>query len=163
MARQKIVPGGELDAVTVDELTQLISALDRKDVVERVRAQSGAKTDATGFVVLEPYIVPQGMEFRLSRVVVEADGFSYATMFTNAAGSVTIQRGTDVATGKGQVEDGFNLSQGLPNTWTGGAGAAPRYVSGEKVSVVVVGGPASMNINARIQGDLMPERKNPSA
>lgn len=162
MARQKIVPGGEVDAVTSEEFAQLVRALDRRDVVERVRAQQGVTLDATGFGVIEAYTVPQGMEFRLGRVVVEADGFSYAALFTNAAGSVTIQRGADAA-GKGQVEDGYNLAAGLPNTWTAGSGSAPRYVSGEKVAIVLVGGPANTNVNARIQGDVMPERKNPSS
>lgn len=157
-----MIPGGEIDAVTSAELAQLVAALDRRDVVERVRAQQGARTDATGFAVIEVYTVPQGMEFRLARVVVEADGYTYAVQFTNAAGSVTIQRGADAA-GKGQVEDGFNLSQAIPNTWTGSSGSAIRYVSGEKVAIVIVGGPASTNVNVRIQGDVMPERKNPSA
>jgi hypothetical protein len=160
--KQKVIPGGEIDAVSGDEFQALVAALTRRDVVERVRAQENGKTDATGFLVLDVYFPPLGMEFRLSRVVVEADGFSYAVMFTNAAGSVTIQRnaGPD---GHGQIEDGYNLSQGLPNTWTAGSGSAPRYISGEKVTLVIIGGPANVNVNVRIQGDVMPERKNPSA
>ena len=162
MSKQQIVPGGTIDALTADELKQLIEALTRRDVVERVRAQSNGKTDGTGFVVVEVYTVDVGMEFRLSRVVVEADGFSFAGLFTNAAGSVTIQRGADAA-GKGQIEDGFNLAAGLPNVWTGSSGASPRYLNGEKVAIVLVGGPANTNVNVRIQGDLMPERRRPSA
>ncbi len=91
------------------------------------------------------------MEFRLCRVVVEADGFSYQALFTAAGGSVEIQRG-------GQREDGYNLSAGLPNVWTAGSGSAPHYKNGENVTVVVAGGPANTNVNVRIQGDQFPDR-----
>lgn len=156
MGKQKIVPGATLDIPTSDELAAVVRAEFRHEVRERVRAQAGAKTDANGAVTVSPYTVDTGMEFRLTRVLVEADGYSYAAMFTNAAGAVTIQRG-------GQVLDGYNLATGIPNAWTGGSADAPRYRNGEKVDVVVVGGPANTNVNVRIEGDLYPYRIHPSA
>jgi hypothetical protein len=150
--KKKLVPGEELDFLTPAEAAALLQSVFREEVQERVHAQSPATaTDNTGAVSLEVYTVPMGMEFRLARVIVEADGVTYAAMFVNAAGSVTIQRG-------GQVVDGFNLSAGIPNTWTSGKEAAPRYRNGEKVFIVVVGGPATRNMSARIEGDLFPDR-----
>lgn len=156
--RQKVVPGGEIefDALTHAEAMELAQAFFRKTVSERVRAQNGGKTDAAGAASIDVYTVPLGQEFRLCRVVVEADGFTFAALFTNAAGAVTIQRG-------GQMNDGFNLSAGLPNVWSAGSGASPRYVNGEKVTIVVVGGPANTNISVRIEGDQFPDHAPSSA
>jgi hypothetical protein len=151
VAKQKLIPGGELEVFTQEEATALLEGLFRREVRERVRAQATLKTDATGAATINVYTVDPGMEFRLCRVVIEADGFSFAQLFTNAAGSVTVQR-------EGQIQGGFNLAAGLPNTYTAGSADAPRYRNGEKVSVVLVGGPASTNINVRIEGDLYPYR-----
>lgn len=150
MAKQKVIPGGELEYLSADEARALMRAELRAVVSERVQNEQNGLADGTGAVSIEAYTVPVGMEFRLARVVIEADGFSYAAMFTNAAGSVTIRRG-------GVLLDGFNLSQGIPNTWTAGSGNAPRYRNGEKVTLVVVGGPANANIVARVEGDLFPD------
>ena len=145
------MPGGEIDAATSEEIAQLERALHNKVVSERVHAEDVALSDGTGAVKIIPYVVRLGMEFRLNRVTIEADGVTYAALFVNAAGSVTIQRG-------GQVLDGYNLSAGIPNTWTAGSGSAPRYRNGEEVQLVVVGGPANTKITARIEGDLFPDR-----
>jgi hypothetical protein len=150
VAKTKLVPGAELDVLTEAEAKALMKAELRGVVRERTQAENNGATDATGAVSIDAYQVPLGMEFRLGRIIIEADGFSYAVMFTNAAGSVTIRRG-------GVLLDGFNLSQGIPNTWTASSGNAPRFRNGEKVTLVVAGGPANTNLVARIEGDLLPD------
>jgi hypothetical protein len=151
VGKQKMIPGGEINALTPEEAKALLENIFNREVRERVRAQATLKTDATGAATINVYTVDPGMEFRLSRVVIEADGFSFAVPFTNAAGSATIQR-------EGQIQGGFNLAAGLPNTYTAGSADSPRYRNGEKVSVVLVGGPAATNVNVRIEGDLYPYR-----
>ncbi len=154
--RQKVVPGAELDVLTQEEMRALLKAELRTGVFERVVQAANGPLTAGGVGSIDAYTVPVGMEFRLCRVVVTADGFNYAAMFTNAAGGVTLLR-------DGQLVDGFNLSLGLPNVWTAGSGSAPRFRNGQKVTVAIVGGPASANVTVNLEGDLFPERVPASA
>lgn len=149
--KQKVVPGATIDAATPKEVAELVRALIRTDVYERVRESSTGNLDAAGDGSVDVYKVPVGMEFRLCRVIVLPAGYTYAAMFTNAAGGVTIERNGGV------IIDGFNLAAGLPNAWSAGSGAAPRYKNGEVVSIGFVGGPASTGVLVRIEGDQFPK------
>lgn len=149
--KQAVVPGGTIDAATTAEVAELVQALVRVDVYERVRESATGDLDANGDGVVQCYKVPVGMEFRLCRVLVTAAGYSYAAMFTNAAGGVTIERNGDV------IIDGYNLAAGIPNAWSAGSGAAPRYKNGEMVTVRFVGGPPDTGVLVRIEGDQFPK------
>lgn len=148
--KQRVVPGGEIDAVTGGEFRELAQVLLRKDTMERVRASEVGALDGDGNGSVDIYGPPLGMEFRLCRLIVEANGYTYAAMFTNAAGSVAIKRG-DVTV------DGYNLAAGIPNAWSAGPGSAPRYKNGERVTVAIVGGPADVSVTVSIEGDQFPK------
>lgn len=129
-----------------------------QDSSERVRAPAQTETDVNGNATIdEVYKVPVGMEFRLTRLLVAVDGKSYASMFTNANGSVEIRRNGDT------LIDGFNLSQGIPNSWSASGAAAPHFRNGERVTVVLTGGPASTGFSVKLEGDLYPRKADPQA
>jgi len=148
--KQRVVPGQEIDAATSGELHELAQVLLRKDTMERVRAAEVAPLDSDGNGTVDIYGPPLGMEFRLCRVIVEANGYTYAAMFTNATGSVAIKRGAVTV-------DGYNLAAGIPNAWSAGSGSAPRYKNGEQVTVEIVGGPPGVSVTVSIEGDQFPK------
>lgn len=163
MAKQKYQPGGTIDAVTSAELERalgrLVTALERREVRERVKdAASAATDDATGAAVIDVYQVPLGMEFRLTRLLIESNSSTFAAPFTNANGAALILR-------NGKVVDGVNLAApaGIPVSWTSGSAQAPRYRNGEKVSVQLIGGPVSSVVTVTLEGDLYPDRPAASA
>lgn len=153
----KLVAGQELDVLTEQELRtvldEFVEQFERQHS-ERVRAPQQQLTDANGLAVLSVYEVPVGMEFRLSRVVVTADGQTFAA--PGVAGvSIELRRNDR----NGPLLDGAKPAVGLPWVWTAGGSPSPHFRNGESVLVVVVGGPANTNVAAYVEGDLYPRRK----
>lgn len=162
--RVKIAPGAELDVLNKQELHEVLHevlAHFRSDESERVRPQENGLTDGTGAAAIVVYQVPIGMGFRLSRITVSADGFTFAAKFTNAAGAIELRRG-------GQLVDGVNLnpsaaagdqSVGIPWVETYSGSVRPAFQNGEQVAVNVVGGPPNTNVNVLLEGDLYPLKR----
>lgn len=71
MSRQKVVPGGELEILTADELVRMIK---RPEQVTRVRVPAALKVSAAGVVSGDVYKVPAGMEFDARRIVLTLTG-----------------------------------------------------------------------------------------
>lgn len=150
----KLVAGSEIDALTEDELRQVLHEFTERfetEHADRARPSLQVATDANGVAQIDVYTVPLGMDFRLNFVHVSLDGYSYASMYKSAAGRLSILR-------NGQELDGFNLAAGIPNTWAEGASSAPHFRNGETVTIRITGGPASTNLGVLIEGDLFPRR-----
>lgn len=162
----KLVAGSEVDLVSPEELRTVLDEVVekfRRSDSEHVRAELQAYTDGTGAVAIAAYQVPIGMKFRAARIVVSADGFSFAAKFTNAAGAVEVRRG-DV---NGQLVDGVNLnpsaaagdqSVGIPWVEAYSSDNRPEFKNGEVIVVKTIAGPPNTNVQVLVEGDLYPDR-----
>lgn len=153
----KLVAGSEVDLVSPEELRTVLDEFVeqfQRSHSERVRAAFQAQTDGGGNLALDAYEVPIGMEFRLSRVVVQADGFTFAA--PGVAGVALEIRRNGV---NGQLVDGQKPAVGLPWSWSSGGSPSPHYRNGETVTVHVLGGPVNVNVSVYVEGDLYPRRK----
>jgi len=153
----KLVAGSEVDLVSPEELREVLRefvATFERQHSERVRATLQNLSDAGGNIAIDAYEVPIGMEFRLSRVLLTADGLTFGA--PGVAGvSIEIRRnGKD-----GPLVDGAKPAVGLPWSWVAGGSPSPHFRNGETVTVRVVGGPANTNISVFVEGDLYPRRK----
>lgn len=158
--KQRLQPGGEIDLLTADEVRDLI-----EQAIEplrlhpaRVRAEADAPTDAAGALTLEVYKVPPGMTFVLTRLLVRADGFTFAVPFNGAGAMLQVLRNDVVIDGKSLVAaavtpDGLS---GLPALFTYGTDAGSFFSNGDAVAVRLTAGPLSTNVSARIEGRLSP-------
>lgn len=152
----KLVAGSEVDLVSPEELRLVLNEYVeqfRRQHSERVRATLQNISDGTGQVSIDAFEVPVGMEFRLSRVLVTADGFTFAAP-SPAGVSIEIRRNGS----QGPLVDGAKPAVGLPWPWVAGGSPSPHYRNGETVTVHVVGGPANVNISVYVEGDLYPRR-----
>jgi hypothetical protein len=148
--KQRLVAGGEIDALSVDEARALFDELAGKLATRTVRPAKDGRTDAAGALTLSVYTVPIGMELEVNRLLVTADGFTPAAPYLNAAGYLYVLRA-------GVVVDFLSLATGgLPALSTDGTGPAVRYRNGEDVGIALVSGPASTKVQAAIQGRLFP-------
>lgn len=150
MARQKIVPGAEIETLSADELRGVISEAFSGvgGAPETVMARANKLTDASGNLSLELYIVPAGQEFVLTRLVVEADGKTPASPFTGAGSYLQTLRNDEVV-------DFTSLAAGtlgLPAISTDGEDSAPVFRQGDRVIVRIVSGPATTNVVASMRG-----------
>lgn len=150
MAKQTITPGGSIDAVTGDELARLFDAFLRSQAPARpIRAMQEGKTDANGNVSIDAYEVPPGMEFELSRVVIQADGFTPGVPFAAAGASWGEVRRS------GTLIDWFTdqantVKLGLPNRLSWNQGANSRIRNGEVVQVVILNNPGGALANVGV-------------
>lgn len=150
--RQKVSPGGSIDAVTSGEFQELLQRLEllyAQQKRTKIAAPAEGPTDGTGAASITVYNPPIGMEFRLTRLTISCASHSFAVPFTNAAGSVEIRR-------NGYLVDGFNLGQGIPNVGTDGSSQAAYFRNGDILQVIVTGGPPSDTLTVLAEGDLFP-------
>jgi hypothetical protein len=145
--------GAELDVVSPEEAREIVKAAieqarEAGGVEEPIRAEEGGVTDAAGGVTLPVYVVPIGREFVLTRILVDADGFTPGAPFVAAAGFVDVLR-------SGERVDFKSLAAaagGLPTLSTDSKATGTRWRNGEAVEVRIVGGPANTTVRARVQG-----------
>lgn len=147
----KISPGQELEIVTPGELRGILGEIfpSRKGPQEQ-RPEEALKLDASGSGTVELYTVPVGMRFRLHWLTVDADDYTPAVPFTNAAGYGEILRG-------GRMRDFVNFSSasgGIPAVWSSSVGIP--YHESERVEFSIVGGPPSKVVVIRADGVLEP-------
>lgn len=132
-------------------LKQADSLFDRRVVIQT----ANGTTTGAGILDLLLYNVPQGFEFTITRVNVEAVGFSPAVPYTNAAGWIAVCRGDRFAVGS--ILDFLPnppVASGaiLPALFTDGANQAGIIRGGEKVSLHIETGPATTDVYVRLQG-----------
>src|SRR5581483_4856624 len=164
--RVKLQAGQELDFVTPDELRQILREvasgfLRPPQTVRPVAAialnaggnsvlPSGSAAGSAAAVTVSLYEVPVGYRFRLHRMTIKPDGFTFGAPFTNAAGFIDIVQGE-------LMRDGISFaSPGLPAVWSAGTADGIDYSTGDYVRVSVSGGPPSTNLSIRMQGTLEP-------
>lgn len=132
-------------------LKQADSLLDTRTIVQT----ANGTTTAAGLLDLLLYTVPGGFEFVVTRVNVEAVGFTPAVPYTNAAGWIALCRGDSFAVGS-MLDFLPNppLASGpiLPAVMSDGGEQAGAIRGGEKVSLHIQSGPATVDIYVRLQG-----------
>lgn len=151
MATLEIKPGATVDVLTRDELREVLAEftdLFEHKVAEDVRAETQGKTDATGGVVIAAYTVPPGMRFRLTRLVLKADGFTFGTPYAGT-GYLEVRR-------NGQVVDGRPLANNVPSVGVDGSSTAARFLNGETVEIAIIGATVGVNFAPLIEGELYP-------
>ncbi len=155
--KTKLTSGAEIDFLTADELRQVLreQAQDLREVdPTEIRADDQGITDAAGALTLSVYKVPSGRRFKLTRMIVLADGFTPAAPFQAAGAYLLVRRSG------GQVVDFLPLTVasggGLPAKGSDSISQAADFVNGETVDIQLVAGPASTNVSVFIQGSLQP-------
>ena len=152
-------PGAELDLLNQDELRSVVketlSGWRRPPVT--VRPTEGGLLDGSGNLNGEAngirfYEVPVGYTFRLHRLTVLCDGYTFGVPYSSATGYLNIVHGST-----NQIEDGIAFSSpGLPTVFSAGTADGIVFLNGEVVRIDVYGGPASRSIVLRGQGTLQP-------
>ena len=144
-----LIPGAELEFATPDDVTAAIAAAisGMAGTPDVVRAEAAGVTSAAGFLELPVYVVPLGQSFTLTRIVVEASGFTPGVPFTGAGAFLDILR-NDIR------EDFVTLASGpgLPAIATDGESQGAVYQNGDVVAIRITLGPISTGIVARIRG-----------
>lgn len=151
MARHKIAAGEEIDVLNATEaediIARAIAQMQGQGGEGEIRAGEGGVTDANGNIVVPVYVVPVGCSFRITRLVVDADGFTAAAPFRNPAGAVVVRR-------SGETVDFVNLQNGLPALSTDSKDTGTRWRNGEIVELQLINGPANNTIRVAVQGFL---------
>ena len=152
----KLVPGHEVDVLSPDEAHELLREL-REDLKQHggtVRLMGEKQTDGNGnaTILLSPH-VPIGYELALYRLIVDDDVHTPAVPFTNAAGWIDVKRNE-------LDRVGFQVME-IPALATDGSSEAARFRNGEKVAIVINGGPANQIVRARGEGELKPAPPHP--
>lgn len=154
--KQKLVAGAEIDFLTQAEARQIMREA-RKDALEgqstRVRATESGSTDASGNGTVTVYRVPAGRKFRLTRILVEADGQTFGVEFHSATGFVVIKRSGGQIVWGTQLAAASNI--GIPFVFNWSASAGMEFLNNETVDVVITGGPVSVGVQVDIEGDLI--------
>lgn len=127
------------------------SLMDKRSVISLETGQ----TDGSGNIDLPLYVCPAGFEFVITRLSVEAIGFTPAVPFASATGWIAIIRGQ--AFGVGSIVDFLPnppLANApiLPAQFVDGPNNAAVFRSGERVSLHIANGPVNTDIYARFQG-----------
>lgn len=156
--KAKLTAGAEIDFLTEDEMRRVLKDMeaDRREIEPTdVRATESGATNAAGGLVIDVYKVPSGRRFRLTRVIVLADGYTPVAPYQNAAAYLNIRRGAG-----GQIVDFLPLTAasggGIPAKGEYGDAQAPQFVNVEEVTIELVGGPASTGLTVFVQGGLQP-------
>lgn len=143
----------ELRAELRDVAQQIVSGYLRPPAPQRLR--DGGELDASGDGTIVLSTVTVGMELVLNRLLIEADGYTPASPYTNAAAYFYLLRG-DLPIDFLSLVSGATGAGSLPAlaTWTNSY--APRYRDGEKISVQIVSGPANGIVTVTADGFLSP-------
>lgn len=153
MAEARIEPGAVLEFTTPEEAKAIVyealgSFLELPLVV---RPSAQGTTTSGGALTLEVYDVPVGFEFVLTRLVIEADGFTPGAPYTAAGAYVLVRRQGGARVNFASLVSG---SGQLPTLFTDSVTSGAHFRNGEKVEVVVSGGPASTGIQVTAEGIL---------
>lgn len=156
MTKTKLTSGAEIETLTKEELrAELRSALEYfvagylRPPAE-VRPEGGAQLAGgatTGIADL--YVVPTGMQFRLTRILVTVNNATFAVPLS-ASGGISIYRGSG---NTNDEVDGIPFTS-LPQVGTWSKSVAALFRDGEIVRFGVTGAPANAQIYARAKGYL---------
>lgn len=156
----KIKAGEEFETLTPDELRRELDglrlALAKKPAI--VRFEKTGVTTGTGALTLEGYKVPLGMEFRLTRLGVLADGFTPAVPFNGAGAFLELLRNDVPTSWQSLVAAATVNASALPSILVDADSetSAAYYANGDCVAVKLTAGPATTNITMRGEGVLNP-------
>lgn len=148
--KHKLVPGAELDVLSPREARELLEDYFREEATTIVRAAAQGKTDANGHLLLNLYAPPQGFELLLTRLLVNADGFTPGNPFSAGAGYIDVLRGDRRVDFK-SIAPG---TTGIPALLTTSSTAAVLARNGEQIAIELFIGPFSTGIEAELQGIL---------
>jgi len=120
-----------------------------------VRPEEEGETTAAGAVTIDVYTVPAGYDFSLTRLIIEAAGFTPAAPFTGAGAYIAVRRSSvliDFASLIAVEPSGGGKS--LPALFTYSVTSGFSLRNKEVLQVELVAGPASTRILARAEGFL---------
>lgn len=159
MARQKIKPGGEIEALTLAEARGLLSdAIRGLDISKSQRVRAGASfvTDAAGNADDDVYTVPAGFQFEVRRVVLDADAAdgpnSAGRIVIDAAGEAVeyLRSGTRIEYGQPQ----YGVAIQIPGIQTWGAQQGPYLRNDEVFQIRARGLGANVRLRVTVEGIL---------
>lgn len=157
--RVTLKPNAELDILTREELRKELEAITDRLAYHPavVRLEEDGATDAGGELELAIYRPPAGMEFRLTRCYVVAEGFTPAVPFNGAGAFLELLRAGVPVDGVSLVAAAANGGQ-IPIMLVDADSpdSAQVYFNGEDVAIRLTNGPASTRIGVRAQGILHP-------
>jgi hypothetical protein len=154
MGKHTITAGGEIDVIDEAQMRTIIeeaaSRFTTGELEADIRAQESGQLDGTGAGLISIYTVPVGHIFRITRLVVAADGVSFSAPYTNAAGGIQVNRSGEYVDGLSGLGGGILIPAiSVDNKDTG-----TRWRNGETVDVQMIGGPANRTWRVSIQGFL---------
>lgn len=150
MTRTKVVPGAELEIPSAEDIAAAIRPLLAEPELRTMRgAKSGATDSAGALSDLIVYTVPPGWDFSLNRLLIEADGYTPAAPWVNAAGYIQLVRSGEVVD---FVTLGGAVAGGIPMLLADSDDTAHLFRNGQTVGLRIVGGPTSTVITAKFQG-----------
>lgn len=158
--RVTIRPGEQFETLTPDELRRELNGL-RVALAKKpanVRAEEDGVTTAAGAATVEVYKVPLGMEFRLTRLAVLADGFTPAVPFQGAGAFLELLRNDVALTWQSLVAGAAVAPGALPSVLVDAdsESSAAYYANGDCVAIRLTAGPASTRLIVRAEGVLNP-------
>lgn len=135
-------------SVLMEQASQMLR---QRTITEKVTGV----TDGAGLLDMVVYQVPMGFEVIVTRLNVEAVGFTPAVPYTNAAGWLALIEGARF--GVGSMIDFIPnppAASGpiLPAVITDGAAAAGYFRGGQIISLHLNAGPATTQVLCRMQG-----------
>lgn len=150
--KQAVIPGGHLDALTLDEARELIEGVFQKQTEERVRASATIALDGTGSGKDEVYTCPVGFEFEARRVTLELGGADPVTgaVALNAAGHNVRYLRSGAIIAWGQPFYGSVLQ--VPGSESWGDEQGPYVRNGEVFEVAAVGLTPNVNLEVLVEG-----------
>jgi hypothetical protein len=145
----KLQAGAELDVLSPSEAREIVVELlereRREPTYEQARPGESAVTDANGNALINVYVVPVGRKFIVTRLIVNADGFTPGVPFKNAAGWIDVLRSNERV-------DFVNLANGIPAQSIDSKDTGNVFWNGEIVQVQITGGPANTSVRVDLRG-----------
>lgn len=141
------------EAVNNVLMEQASRLLKTRTIVERTQGT----TDGSGVADFPIYQVPNGYEVVVTRLNIDAVGFTPASPYTNAAGFLALYSGQKFSINGGQIVDFLPnppVASGaiLPASITNGVDQAGIFRGGEVISLRIQGGPVTIPVWVRLQG-----------
>jgi hypothetical protein len=124
-----------------------------KDTASVALDSSGNTTVAGVTRGIPIYRVPAGYRAAIHRLAVIPEGaYTFGSPYTNAGAYLEIHN-------QGITEDGISLAStgpGIPQVWSAGVADAIYLDNLDVLSILISGGPASINVKINIRGTIRP-------
>jgi hypothetical protein len=148
--KQRVIAGGHIDALTTDEFVKLFP---RHEQLSHVRAAETGLLNGSGYVSIDVYKVPMGMEFGARRVTIvmnTATDPSTGEVALNVSGKYVVYQRSGQFIEYGMPAYGSSIQ--VPGLETWGDQQGPTLRNGEVFQVVAYGLTAGSQLTATVEG-----------